>query len=153
MLKAAFSLGQSALALYYDHEEPEKEVEDSYNINPLPYIIGTESFIDSPDAGLAGGEHGNFDEGQDPYDDNGNGDFDAPGAGEPSTGSRARRHSSADEGDNDEWGSASGDDETDTGAGANMVKVSEHPTYEPYFKMLKVGYHHPLLQIKCQQKV
>lgn len=91
-LKEAFTLGQSALKLFFfeDSQDDKFEVsfyimycdesishryhstfaQDIYNVRPLPYIIGTKSYIDSADAGLGG--MGGFEE--EPH-------HDAPAAG------------------------------------------------------------------------
>lgn len=53
-LKTAFTSGLVALKYYFDDDNNDDKVEDIYNIRPLPYIIGTQAFIESPDAGLGG---------------------------------------------------------------------------------------------------
>ena len=118
MLKAAFASGQSALKLYFDHDEPEKEVEDAYNARPLPYIIGTELFIDSADGGLAGGagdEHYHAEE-----DGEGDGDFGGDGEGNDvyaaPTGAKRGGPDRADEGGG-EWSGDDGSDNDTVGGG------------------------------------
>ena len=75
VLVAAFQDGIEALKLFYDTVEDteeevveENKIEDIYNIRPLPFIIGTQQFIDSSDAGL-GDVPGAKDDG---HDDDGN---------------------------------------------------------------------------------
>jgi hypothetical protein len=78
-LKDAFALGQEALKLFFIEDSPEEKFEvsfitspfrdttqlkfgplhttykqDIYNVRPLPYIIGTKSYVESADAGLGG---------------------------------------------------------------------------------------------------
>eukprot|EP00601_Ochromonadales_sp_CCMP2298_P032619 CAMPEP_0173329036 /NCGR_PEP_ID=MMETSP1144-20121109/2495_1 /TAXON_ID=483371 /ORGANISM="non described non described, Strain CCMP2298" /LENGTH=147 /DNA_ID=CAMNT_0014273607 /DNA_START=55 /DNA_END=494 /DNA_ORIENTATION=+ len=45
-LREAFTLGQAAMSLFFLDDSPDK-FEDIYNIRPLPYIIGTKSYVDS----------------------------------------------------------------------------------------------------------
>ena len=56
LLKEAFFSGRQALDSYFDDET--QDVDDIYNTRPLPFVIGTMSFIDSEDAGLSGGGGG-----------------------------------------------------------------------------------------------
>lgn len=50
----ALKLGMEALKLFFDNDDDGKgeKLEDIYNIRPLPYIIGTQAFMDSRDVGL-----------------------------------------------------------------------------------------------------
>ena len=168
MLKAAFKSGSAALKLYFDHEQPDAEVEDLYHARPLPFIIGTEQFIDSMDGGLTAGEEGHG--GYDDYADEGKGEEeegewageeDGSASGGTSAPSRPKppkpQHHDEDDGEKGDWGAEDDVDESASGRGRgegerNRVPVSQHPTYEPYFKMLKVGLPPPFVKNKMESE-